>query len=67
MSNESLSDFRSRLALRRKIKTREVFASQDDSNSCDSTTTKAHEEILRSASMLKQEQVGNYKSYLLVS
>lgn len=63
VSNESLSDFRSRLASRRKIKTREVFASQDDSNSCDSTTTKAHEEILRSASMLKQEQIETNDDY----
>ena len=59
--NESLDDFRSRLNMRRKIKTREVTnAYQDDDrtdNSCDSTTTKAHEEILRNANLLKQEKV----------
>lgn len=59
-NNESLQDFRSRLNCRRKVKTRQaVFSAYDDDrtdNSCDSTTTKAHEDILRSANLLKQEQ-----------
>lgn len=58
--NESLNDFRSRLNLRRKVKNRHTFTYPDDDkadNSCDSTTIKAHEEILRNANLLKQEQV----------
>ena len=52
----SLQDFRTRLNLRRKVKTRQVFQDDDRTdNSCDSTTTKAHEDILRSANLLKQE------------
>ena len=63
-NNESLQDFRSRLNCRRKVKTRQVFypGLEDDrttDNSCDSATTKAHEDILRSANLLKQaEQTG---------
>ena len=69
-TNESLNDFRSRLNLRRKIKTRELFAYQDDDrtdNSCDSTTTKAHEDILRSANLLKQGQTSEITSRLVRS
>nr|XP_027198590.1 uncharacterized protein LOC113792839 [Dermatophagoides pteronyssinus] len=59
--NESLDDFRSRMNSRRKVKTRYQDSQEDDKtdNSCDSTTTKAHEEILRNANLLKQEQVSN--------
>lgn len=59
--NESLNDFRSRLNMRRKVKTRHAAYStgfqDDDKNSPDSTTSKAHEEILRNANLLKQEKV----------
>lgn len=60
--NETLDDFRSRLNSRRKVKTRYQDSQDDDKtdNSCDSTTTKAHEEILRNANLLKQEQVKKY-------
>lgn len=59
--NESLDDFRSRMNSRRKVKTRYQDSQEDDKtdNSCDSATTKAHEEILRNANLLKQEQVWN--------
>ncbi|KAH9529548.1 LOW QUALITY PROTEIN: uncharacterized protein LOC124492439 [Dermatophagoides farinae] len=59
--NESLDDFRSRMNSRRKVKTRYQDSQEDDKtdNSCDSATTKAHEEILRNANLLKQEQVSN--------
>ena len=55
--SENLDDFRSRLNMRRKLKSRDCFYLDDDRSnaSLDSTTTQAHREILRSADLLRQE------------